>query len=71
MASEEAIQKMIRAIMDKRRQLGIQDWGMVPVEEVIDKLNRQSLPQDQSSPGENLVKDAEAGQNNPVQKPKS
>lgn len=41
MASEKALKKMIGAIMDRRRELGIPDWGMVKPEEVIDKLNRQ------------------------------
>lgn len=39
MASEKALQNMIHAIMDKRKQLGFPDWGLIPVEEVIDRIN--------------------------------
>ena len=47
MASEENIKKMIHAIMDKRKKLGIPDWGQVSPLEVIDRLNR-SAQQDES-----------------------
>ncbi len=40
MASDETINKMIHAIMDKRKQLGIPDWGLVPIEDVIDRINK-------------------------------
>ncbi len=44
MASDETIRKMVHAIMDKRKQLGIPDWGMVPPELVIDRLNHPPNP---------------------------
>lgn len=40
MASEETIKKMIHAIMDKRKKLGILDWGQVPITDVLERLNR-------------------------------
>ena len=49
MASDESIRKMIHAIMDKRRELGIPDWGLVPPEDVIQRLNRTPDP---ASPAE-------------------
>lgn len=48
MASEESIKKMIHAIMDKRKKLGIPDWGQVPIGDVIERLNR-SDQQDKST----------------------
>ncbi len=60
MASEESINKMIRAIVDKRRELGLVDWGVVPVEEVVDRLNRHG----KKSAGKNLAQDGDTIQNN-------
>lgn len=40
MASDETIKKMIHTIMDKRRKLGLPDWGIAPVEDVIERINR-------------------------------
>ncbi len=40
MASDEAIKKMIQAIMDKRKKLGMADWGLVPVEDVLSRLDQ-------------------------------
>lgn len=46
MASEKAIQKMIHAIMDKRKKLGIPDWGQVSIHEVIQRLNQSTEEED-------------------------
>jgi hypothetical protein len=40
MASEEAMKKMIEAIVDVRRKLGIPAWGQVSIHEVIERLNQ-------------------------------
>ncbi len=42
MASEEVMKKMIHAIMEKRKKLGLPDWGMVPIEDVLQRLNKNS-----------------------------
>lgn len=64
MASEEALKKMMHAIMDKRKTLGIPDWGMVPVEDVLDRLNR--LPDSTSrNSTKNLAENPEPNQNDP------
>lgn len=52
MASDETIRKMVHAIMDKRRELGILDWGLVPPEEVIKRLNNPPKPKEDTSPDE-------------------
>ncbi len=44
MASDQAIKKMINAIMDRRKQLGLLDWGIVTPEEVIDRINNPKPP---------------------------
>jgi len=46
-ASEEVMKKMIHAIMDKRKKLGLPDWGQVPIEDVLQRLNKTS-EQDES-----------------------
>lgn len=50
MASDETIRKMVHAIMDKRRELGILDWGTVPPEVVIDRLNNPPKPKEDEPP---------------------
>lgn len=52
MAGEEAVKKLIHAIMDKRKQLGITDWGQVRIEEVLGRLNQgpQTVESDHLSP---------------------
>ena len=36
------IGKLVAAIGDKRRELGLLEWGQVPLEEVIDRLKKNS-----------------------------
>ena len=38
MASEEAIKKLIESIIDKRRELGMLEWGRVSKEDMINAL---------------------------------
>ncbi len=65
MASDEAIKKMIQAIMDKRKELGILDWGLVPIEEVLNRLNNSQEHTPDNPPSENdLADNAEDQQNN-------
>jgi hypothetical protein len=45
-ASEEVMKKMIHAIMDKRKKLGLPDWGQVPIEDVLQRLNKTSEQDD-------------------------
>lgn len=49
MASDETIRKMVHAIMDKRRELGILDWGLVRPEEVIQRLNHPPKPKEEQT----------------------
>ena len=44
MASDQAIKKMIEAIMDRRKELGLLDWGVVAPEEVIERINNPKTP---------------------------
>ncbi|MEW6238362.1 MAG: hypothetical protein AB1656_23500 [Candidatus Omnitrophota bacterium] len=41
MASEETMKKMIQAILDKRRELGLVDWGLIPIEDVLSRLPKK------------------------------
>lgn len=63
MASDAAIKKMIQAIIDKRRELGLLDWGVVPPEEVIRRINRKG--NHDRIAAQSLEKDEEARQNKP------
>jgi len=60
MASERVIDKMKRMIVAKRRELGLAESGMVPVEEVIRRINSQS----ENSSEEYLAQDMDELQNN-------
>jgi len=65
MASDQAIQKMIHAIMDKRRKLGLVDWGVLPPEVVLAKINQQGEQEKSTqTPSENLADDELGHHNN-------
>ncbi|MBI1390216.1 MAG: hypothetical protein GC154_17385 [bacterium] len=49
MASDEAIKKMIQTIMDRRKSLGLLDWGVARPEDVIDRINRSGEAESASS----------------------
>ncbi len=59
MASEEAIKKMIQAILERRRELGMLDWGMGSIEEVLERLKQEEKKQELSSRGENGLESEE------------
>ena len=51
LASDEAIKKMMQAILEKRQKLGLLDWGMVPIEDVLSRLNKKENPSAKSEKG--------------------
>ncbi len=53
MASDESIKKMVHAILEKRKELGFPDWGQVPIEDVLHRLNQPNENQANESPSEN------------------
>jgi len=58
MASDETMKKMIRAILDKRRELGLVDWGLIPVEDVLSRLQeKDSADETQGEEKNNLEKE--------------
>lgn len=63
MASEQAIKKMINAIMDRRKELGLLDWGVVPPEEVIDRINNPKTPPKAAPPASSLAPNAASNHN--------
>ncbi|RJP26828.1 MAG: hypothetical protein C4527_14490 [Candidatus Omnitrophota bacterium] len=64
-AGDESIKKMVRAIMEKRRELGIPDWGMVPIEQVLHRLNTPPQKTTHNSNAKNtLANQPDSQQNN-------
>ncbi|MDP8243141.1 MAG: hypothetical protein P9L94_03600 [Candidatus Hinthialibacter antarcticus] len=63
MASEKAIKKMINAIMDRRKELGLLDWGVVAPEEVIDRINNPKTPPKNAPASSSLAPNASSNHN--------
>lgn len=56
MASEAVIKKMIQTIMDKRKELGILDWGRASKQEVANALKPGNSSKTNSDTQNNLAK---------------
>lgn len=63
-ASDEAIKKMIHSIMEKRKELGILDWGQAKKGEVMRALNQDPQSKTGAKQSSNLEKDDNHRQNN-------
>lgn len=63
MASEEAIKKLIESIMNKRRELGMPEWGSVSKEDMMNALKPKPSRKTTSSQGCHLAKKKPPRQN--------